>query len=144
MSEQASKSALITGAATIIAALISAVAGFWIGQKAADQKTIVKPFIGSGISIQFRGDGQRIVAGKIATKLLQREFDVRLIEPVNNSPSKTEVRYFRLQDKDEANTICELIKEYTGKDTYALQARGQIAEAKHFEIWLGPNVTGEE
>jgi hypothetical protein len=144
MSEQTSKPALITGAATIIAALISAVAGFWIGQKANDQKIIVRPFNGSGISIQFRGDGQRMVAGKIATKLLQGELDVRLIEPVNNSPSKTEVRYFRLEDKDEANTSCELIKEYTGKDTYALQARGQIAEANHFEVWLGPNVTSEK
>jgi hypothetical protein len=135
MSEQSSRPAIITAVATVIAALITAYAGFLIGRKSEPKR-----FTGPGISIQYRGDSQRKLVGNIACKLFGEERDIRLLETVNNSPPKTEVRYFRPEDADKAKVILESIQEFTGKESYTVLARGQKADPEHFEIWLGPNL----
>ncbi len=101
----------------------------WIHVRSDAQKKLVAENLKWFGSIQLRGKG----------------IDVRPLQLVAKGPEQSQLRFFKRQDREEAEQLLgELKKGFPGLQLQDLSGRYQAIEwlkPGHFELWLAPNVS---
>lgn len=99
------------------------------------------------VYIQIGDEKQSDAAKAIQSKLRENDFNVPGIERVGNVPRATEVRYFRNDEKDEANRIVALLLSSNVPDAQAKYISGfensKTLRPRQYEIWFSPAALGE-
>ncbi|MGI0486269.1 hypothetical protein ACN4EK_12585 [Pantanalinema rosaneae CENA516] len=94
------------------------------------------------VYIQIRDQSQKKIAQSLSNTLTKEGFIVPGLDQVNTGPSnRTQVRYFRPQDKEIADNLVKTLQTSGIQGQVVSQlTKTSKANQKHFEIWFSPNV----
>jgi hypothetical protein len=95
------------------------------------------------ISLHIQSPDQQAAAQRLAARLQQKGYSVPTAATlVARGPSRTEVRYFRTVEAEEATAIAILLHEAYRPPVTTSYIRGYEAtspsRSQRYEIWLGP------
>ncbi|MEO6726327.1 MAG: hypothetical protein ABIU20_01190 [Blastocatellia bacterium] len=95
------------------------------------------------VYVHIRNENQRGPAKQIEQKLEAIGFNVPGIQRLDAAPSNTEMRYFRQDDKQDAEKMISLLQEQGVIDAQAKYVPGnensRAMRPKHFELWFSAN-----
>ncbi|MBL1173719.1 hypothetical protein [Pantanalinema sp. GBBB05] len=94
------------------------------------------------VYIQIRDQSQKKIAQSLSNTLTKEGFIVPGLDQVNTGPNnRTQVRYFRPQDKEIADSLVKTLQTSGIQGQVVSQlTKPSKANQKHFEIWFSPNV----
>ncbi|MCW3107652.1 MAG: hypothetical protein JWQ09_2158 [Segetibacter sp.] len=98
------------------------------------------------VYIQISGEDQRQVGKTVQSKLLQSGYLAPGVENIKgkaNIPSKTEVRYYRDEEIEEASRIVHFLKDLKlgiemRDSPVKVPGSGRGTRPRHYEIWFSP------
>lgn len=106
--------------------------------KVSEQKAI--ELIPARIYVHITDESQREVAKKIESLISNTQWKVPGIQKVNTNLEKTQLRYFRKKEEEEAKQIAEFLKAFNVEPVYISGSEDSTSiRPKHYELWLGKN-----
>jgi hypothetical protein len=73
-------------------------------------------------------------------RLASSDVIVPNIEIVKNSPNQTELRYFRAEDRADAELLAGRLAKLGVPATLKLASGGSRAKPRQLELWMGPDL----
>jgi hypothetical protein len=96
------------------------------------------------VHIHIQTEEQRAVARGLQTALEGRGVTVPSIQRVGKGPARAELRFFRADDRAEAEVLVGFFREagleVTLRDLTREYSTRRAELARHFEVWFGPGV----
>ena len=107
--------------------------------KVSEQKAI--ELIQARIYVHITDENQREVARNIENLVGTTQWKIPGIQKVNTNLEKTQLRYFREKEKEEAKQIAEFLKAFKVELVYISGSENSTSiRPRHYELWLGKNV----
>lgn len=98
-------------------------------ERAVESKTLVY--------LQFADPAQRATAERLRAQLEKVSYSAPGVEQVGAVPSRTEIRYFRKADLDDASKLAALLKQWNWGEIPVRFVDGKVAQSlRQFEIWF--------
>ena len=97
------------------------------------------------VFLHIRDEAQRARAKDVADQLVSADWPVPGTERVSTGPEKTVVKYFRAEDKPEAEQIAAALSKLnldasTSDSSAFLKSANLNVPPRHFEVWFSPFV----